>query len=415
MSRRWLVLCFLVTLSVLTYLDRVCISVAGVRMQAELDIPAEQWGWVLGVFSLSYGLFEIPTGAWGDRHGQRRVLTRIVLWWSAFTALTGAVSSLPALLLTRLLFGAGEAGAYPNMAGAVGRWFASTERARAQGAIWAASRIGGALSPLLVVPLMTILGWRAAFYVFGCVGVAWALIWYVWYRDSGLCPNHSHSPAGAEPSAIPWRHLFRSRQLWLILAMAWCYGWGAIFYLSWLHTYLVKGRGLTEDEMKYCSALPFLMGAAGNLIGGVLSDRLSRAYGLRFGRRLVGSVSLALSAVLMLIAAVTTGKAIGVAALALGYGVMDCMLPSSWANCLDIGGRYAGVVSGAMNSIVQVGCFLSTILYGHLVGKWGDYNAPLVVLAAMLLASAVLFSRIDPTHPLIPETSPPAKEEMVCA
>lgn len=421
MSRRWLVLGFLIALSVLTYLDRVCISVAGVRMQAELDISAEQWGWVLGVFSLSYGLFEIPTGAWGDRYGQRRVLTRIVLWWSAFTVLTGLVSSLPALLLTRLLFGAGEAGAYPNMAGAVGRWFVSTERARAQGAIWAASRIGGALSPLLVVPIMEILGWRAAFYVFGCVGVAWALVWYVWYRDDGLntSPERQRRDldlvAGAEHPAIPWSVLLRSRQLWLILAMAWCYGWGAIFYLSWLPTYLVKGRGLTEDEMKYCAALPFLMGAAGNLMGGVLSDRLSRAYGLRFGRRLVGSVSLALSALMILIAAVTTGKAIGVAALALGYGVMDCMLPSSWANCLDIGGRYAGVVSGAMNSIVQVGCFLSTVLFGHLVGKWGDYNAPLFILAAMLLASAVLFSRIDPTQPLLPAASPPTEEEMVCA
>jgi MFS family permease len=351
MSRRWLVLGFLIALSVLTYLDRVCISVAGVRMQADLNIPAKQWGWVLGVFSLSYGLFEIPTGAWGDRYGQRRILTRIVLWWSAFTALTGLVSSFPALLLTRLLFGAGEAGAYPNMAGAVGRWFAPTERARAQGTIWAASRIGGALSPLLVVPLMEALGWRAAFYVFGSVGVAWALVWYVWYRDSSLSPSHCQT--GAEHSAIPWNDLFRSRRLWLILAMAWCYGWGAIFYLSWLPTYLVKGRGLTEDEMKYCAALPFIMGTAGNLLGGVLSDRLSRAYGLRFGRRLVGSVSLALSALMILIAAVTTGKAIGVAALALGYGVMDCMLPSSWANCLDIGGRYAGVVSGAMNSIVQ--------------------------------------------------------------
>src|SRR5579875_3489593 len=135
MRSRWAVLALLVALSIITYLDRVCISVAGVRMQRDLGISREHWGWVLGVFSVSYGLFEVPTGAWGDRYGQRRVLTRIVVWWSAFTALTGLVSSFPLLLLTRLLFGAGEAGAYPNMAGAVGRWFASTERARAQGAI----------------------------------------------------------------------------------------------------------------------------------------------------------------------------------------------------------------------------------------------------------------------------------------
>jgi predicted MFS family arabinose efflux permease len=201
----------------------------------------------------------------------------------------------------------------------------------------------------------------------------------------------------------------------LILAMAWCYGWGANFYLSWFHTYLVKGRGLTEGEMKYCAALPFVMGAIGNLIGGVLSDRLSWAYGLRFGRRLVGSVSLALSALLILTAALTTGKAVGVAALTLGYGVMDCMLPASWANCLDVGGRYAGAVSGAMNSIVQVGGFLSAILFGHMVGGSGDYNAPLFVIAPMILAGAVLFSRIDPTQPLIPAAPSPAEEETLCA
>src|SRR5262249_11642932 len=164
------------------------------------------------------------------------------------------------------------------------------------------------------------------FYVFGSVGVVWALVWFAWYRD------RPHPRSECSTFRIPWSDLFRSRQLWLILAMAWCYGWGANFYLSWFHTYLVKGRGLTEEEMGYCAALPFVMGAFGNLMGGVLSDRLSRAYGLRFGRRLVGSLSLALSALMLLTAALTTGKVAGVVALTLGYGVMDCMVPSSWAN-----------------------------------------------------------------------------------
>jgi ACS family glucarate transporter-like MFS transporter len=237
------VLAFLVVLSVITYLDRVCLSVAGVRMQEDLGISPHHWGWVLGVFSLGYGLFEVPTGALGDRLGQRRVLTRIVVWWSAFTSLTGLVSNYYLLLLTRFLFGAGEAGAYPNMAGTIGRWFPPTQRARAQGAVWAASRVGGALSPLIVVPLMAALGWRAAFYIFGSIGMVWALLWYAWYRDRPYGqPGAAHDDAG-----VPWAALIHSRQLWLIMAMAWCYGWGASFYLSWLHTYLEKGRGLTDE------------------------------------------------------------------------------------------------------------------------------------------------------------------------
>jgi MFS family permease len=405
MNTRWAVLAFLVVLSVITYLDRVCLSVAGVRMQEDLGISRQHWGWVLGVFSLGYGIFEIPTGALGDRLGQRRVLTRIVVWWSAFTSLTGLVSNYYLLLLTRFLFGAGEAGAYPNMAGTIGRWFPPTERARAQGAVWAASRVGGALSPLIVVPLMAALGWRAAFYIFGSIGMVWALLWYTWYRDR----PYGQPGAAPDDAGVPWAALFRSRQLWLIMSMAWCYGWGASFYLSWLHTYLEKGRGLSEEEMGHYSALPFVMGALGNLTGGFLGDRLSRRYGLRFGRRLVGSVSLALSAVLILATALTAGKYTGVATLTLGYGVMDCMLPSSWANCLDVGGRYAGVVSGAMNSVVQAGGFISIVLFGYLVDWFGTYDAPLFAIAAMMFVSAILFSRIDPTRPLVP-----ADEGAVC-
>src|SRR4051794_26510424 len=151
--KRSVVLVLLVLVSVLTFLDRLAIAVAGPRMQDELGIPPGRWGWVLGAFVLAYGLFEIPTGALGDRAGRRKVLTRIVLWWSAFTCLTGSVSAFLPLLVTRFLFGAGEAGAYPNMAGCVARWFPPIERARTQGFIWGASRAGGALAPLLVVPI----------------------------------------------------------------------------------------------------------------------------------------------------------------------------------------------------------------------------------------------------------------------
>src|SRR5262249_30343679 len=161
-------------------------------------------------------------------------------------------------------------------------------------------------------------------------------------------------------------------------------------------TYLVKGRGLTEAEMGAYTALPFLMGAAGNLAGGELSDRLTRRYGPGLGRRLVGAASLAASAALILATALIPGKLPAVLLLSMGLGVMDCMLPSAWALCLDLGAEYAGAVTGAMNSAGQFGGFVCSVLFGYLVRTTGNYDAPLFVIAFMVLVSAVLFTRIDP-------------------
>ena len=165
------VLALLIALAIITFLDLISIAVAGPRIQRDLNISTEHWGWVLGAFVLSYGLFEIPTGALGDRIGPRRVLSRIVLWWSGFTALTGLATGFVPLLATRFLFGAGEAGAYPNISGVITRWFPAGERARLQGYIWAASRLGGALSPLIVVRLQSAAGWRTTFGLLGATGV----------------------------------------------------------------------------------------------------------------------------------------------------------------------------------------------------------------------------------------------------
>ena len=193
----------------ITFLDRIAIASAGPRIQRALNLSADQWGWVLGAFILSYGLFEIPSGALGDRWGPRPTLTRIVVWWTAFTALTSAAFSFVPLVLIRFLFGAGEAGAYPNMAAVTGRWFPAKARARAQGFIWGASRLGGALSPLLVVPLQIWIGWRQAFVVLGAIGLLWAAAWHIWYPATEPVTQSSYQ-------AAPYGRLLRAPQLRLI-------------------------------------------------------------------------------------------------------------------------------------------------------------------------------------------------------
>src|SRR5580704_10469537 len=218
--RRYGVAGLLILLFAITYLDRVCISVAGPRIQESLHIDPIGWGWVTGMFTLSYCLFEIPTGALGDRIGPRRVLTRIVLWWSAFTALTGAMTSYYPLLLVRFLFGAGEAGAFPNASIVVARWFPPTQRATMAGVTLMASQIGGAIAPLLVVPIQMRYGWRASFFVFGALGVIWATVWGTWFRDS---PAEKSGSKPAEPiegielmhsgHRFPWRMAFGSQSV----------------------------------------------------------------------------------------------------------------------------------------------------------------------------------------------------------
>lgn len=412
MKVRYVVLTLLVLLSVVTYLDRICIGIAAKDIQADLKLSESQWGWVLGSFLLAYGLFEIPSGGLGDRIGQRKVLTRIVLWWSAFTALTPLARNYYALVITRFLFGAGEAGAYPNASGCISRWFPAGERARAQGLVWGASRLGGALTPLIVVPLKAAVGWQACFWVFGVLGVVWAAVWAFWFRDdparhkavSQLELAEIGPPPAVSHAEIPWLALFSNPQLWLIVAMYWFYVTGFIFFMFWLPKYLTQGRGMSDHEMSISVALLWTMGFIGNVVGGLASDGLSKRYGLAIGRKIIGATCLALCGILLFTAAVVPNKFVTAGLMIAAFGVGDGMLPCSWAICLDVGRRYSGAVSGAMNSSGQAAGYISTVLYGYLITYYG-YDRPLLVLAPNLLIAAVLFALIDPTRPLVEEAA----------
>jgi nitrate/nitrite transporter NarK len=212
--------------------------------------------------------------------------------------------------------------------------------------------------------------------------------------------------------------VLKSGNLWKIMLMYHTYCWGSYFYLSWLPTYLQKGRGFTTDEMKIYAMLPFLAGALGNLTGGSLSDYLVRRTGLKIGRRTVGCTGLALSALCIFGTAITGDRMMAVTFLTLGYFSMDCMLPVSWSICLDVGRRHAGAVTGAMNMAGQIGSFISSIVFGNLVDAFGGrYDIPLMLFAVMLAISALIYTQIDPTEQLVPEaqTAPEPTPEPIPA
>jgi MFS family permease len=167
---RFTVLRYTLALAVITYLDRVAISSAAPAIRNELGLSLIQMGWAFSVFTFAYAAFEIPSGWLGDVAGPRRVLTRIVLWWSAFTMLTGAAWNFVSLLVVRFMFGVGEAGAFPNISKSFSNWFPIAERGNAHGVIFMGTRLGGALAPPLIVLLMGVIGWRMAFVVFGAIG-----------------------------------------------------------------------------------------------------------------------------------------------------------------------------------------------------------------------------------------------------
>lgn len=396
MKRKNIILTMLVLLGVVTFLDRINISVAGSSIMHDLNLSAAEWGWVQSAFILSYGLMQIPMGALGDRYGHRKILSMIVLWWSLFTAFTGMAGGLASLLVIRFMFGIGEAGSSPCSTGVISRWFEKHEVGKAQGYVWAASRMGGALTPFVVIPVMTLLGWREAFYILGALGIVWAAVWYFYYRD--------RQPETAKETVrqpIPWRTILHHKQFWIICAMYFFYAFGSWFFFSWFPTFMELGRGFAKSELTYAVAVPFIMSMIGNISGGYLTDRLTKKYGLKIGRKALGSTSLAVSAVCMFLAAFIPGKMAVFVFLSLCFGIFDLMLPSAWALCIDLGKQHAGTISGAMNTAGNLGGFFCGILFGQLVQSSGNYNLPLYMIAGMLITSAALFALINPTKPIV--------------
>jgi MFS family permease len=410
LKHRHRVLGLLILLFAITYIDRVCISVAGPRMQEELGIDPIGWGWVTAMFTLSYCLFEIPTGALGDRIGPRRVLTRVVVWWSVFTSLTGMVSNYSLLLLTRFCFGAGEAGAFPNASIVVSRWFPPTQRASISGVLLMASQIGGAIAPLVVVPIQIRYGWRTSFYLFGIVGTVWAAVWYGWFRDSpaekaGVSQAELDETSGLPPApahGFPWQIALRSESVLATLGIAFCYVYAYTFFQTWFHTFLVRGRGFSEGGLAL-SALPYAIAACANLAGGAVSDAMVRRLGVKWGRRSLGIAGLG-SACLFTIAAMMTRQQLPtVILLSLVYGAITFQQSGVFGVCLDIGRKHAGSVVGLMNTSAQVGGLISSVAYGYIVDRFHSYDAPFVPMAALLGLGALLWLKIDASKELSTE------------
>ena len=393
----------------ITYMDRVAISSAVPLIQKEFGFSMVTIGWILSSFRWGYSLFQLPGGWLGDQLGPRRALTLIVCWWSAFTAVTALTWSATSMAVTRFLFGVGEAGAFPIATRSLSRWMLPSERGYAQGVTHAGSRLGAALTPPVVVALMAAYGWRAPFFLFGALGIGWAVVWYFYYRDTPA--EHSsvnraefeilQSALGKRSStskSVPWRAILTCRTLWTISAMYFCYGYCIAVYLDWFPTYLRDHRGFNLKQMGWYAALPLLAGTVGDLCGGWASDVwLKRTGDLKAARRFIGFIGFTVAGLTMIPATLTQDSHMSVWFSCLAVFGLELTVGVTWALPLDIGADYAGSVSAVMNTCGNIGGAASPAILGYLVQSFG-WQEPFLVASVLCGVAAVLYLKIDATR-----------------
>jgi ACS family glucarate transporter-like MFS transporter len=408
---RYRVVAFAVGLAGITYLDRICISTLTPAIMHDLALTKLEMSYVFSVFAVAYAAFEIPSAWWGERVGTRRVLTRIVCWWSAFTIATASVWSYGSLLAVRFLFGAGEAGAWPNAARTFSRWIPAPERGRVQGVFFAGAFLFGGLTPALVGVLEPHVGWRGVFACFGLTGFVWAAAWFRWFRDEPA----DHPQVGPTELALitegrgqagrhdldghTLRALAGSVSAWALCLGYFSNSYGSYFVMTWLPTYLAERRGFTAGSLALYSGLPMLLSVVSGLIGGIATDLLARRHGLRVGRVAVGLASYVVAASMMVLSVGTDSPRMAAILLAAATAASMFALGAHWAAAIDIGGDHAGVLSACMNTTGQIGSISSPIVAAWLVDHYASWALPLYVMAALYAFSAVTWLFVRPPVP----------------
>jgi len=417
-ARHWVVV-FAVTLAVLSYIDRVSISKAAPYIMNDLGLTKTEMGRVFSAFALAYALAEIPSGWMGDKYGARGVLMRIVLWWSAFTASVTVMWSATSLMINQFLFGAGEAGCFPNLTKSFTTWLPSNERVRAQGIMWMSARWGGAFTPLVCALIFTVLPWRAAFLIFACLGLLWAFFFFRWFRDDpkdhpGVNAaelellSENRSLLGSHGN-VPWKKLMASRSVRLLWLQYFLITYPWYFYITWLSTYLREYYKINNEiTSAWYAIFPLLFGGIGCLLSGMMLPRIAaRIGGTVKARRTVATFGFIGAGSFILLCIQQNNPLYGMLAMGMASFCNDLVMPCAWGSCMDIGGKYAGTLSGSMNMMGNMAGFVAPQVGGIILDATrgtaypnGDYNMFLYTMAAAYFLGAFCWPFIDPTKPL---------------
>lgn len=389
-----------ISLAILSYVQRVATSEAAGPIARDLHIAKAQMGLIFGAFGLSYALFELPMGLLGDRLGVRRVLAQIVLAWSAFTALTGAAWNVVSLYVIRFLFGAGEAGCFPNLTRMLSAWLPVRERMRAQSLMWAFTRWGGAATPPLTLLCIALFGWRMAFVSFAGLGLVWCIVFLLWFTDDPF--RHRAVNAGERelletsrvltthlPGQRSWLSLLFTRQVSLLALQYFCFSYVWYFYITWLPTWLEQGRGQSAERAAALAVLPLLFGGFGSLASGLAPPWISR--------RVIAVCGFLTTAFLLF--AITQIHSVVPAMLAMGLASFssDLTMPISWDACVDIGGPYTATVAATMNMLGNLAGFVAPVAGGIILQRTaGNWNLLMDTMAAAAVVSAACWFSLNP-------------------
>jgi MFS transporter, ACS family, glucarate transporter len=390
------VIAFGAALAVVTSIDRVVLSLSRGRIAADLHLTDAGMGLVFSAYATAYAFCEIPSGHQGDRSGPGPVLMRIAIWWSLFMAVTGRAFNFISLYLSQLLFGAGEAGCYPNIGRMFAVWLPPAERIRAQGLIWLCARWAGAFTPILVAILFRFLTWRQTFTALGVLGVAWAIAFHRWFRVSS---GHSLQIGSGR---APWKIFARSKTVWLLCGQYFALVFQWYFLITWAPTFIDERFRAGPAESTVLKALPLFFGGLGALTAGLIAAPLTRWTG-SVGRthKIIGCVGFAGASVGLLAATVLRAPVPGVLAVAFSSFCNDLVMPIVWGTANDVGGNWSGTVSGTMNMMGNLGGAFYGLTAGLILqSTHHDWNAILYMGAAVYLTGGLMWMAIDIATPI---------------
>ena len=426
---RYQVLAFACALAVVTYIHRIGFAVGAPAIADDLGLDQAQVGYLMAAFQVAYGIFQVPGGLLGDRLGGRRVLTILVLGWSLLTGAVAIAALLPGgtmlpfvfLLVLRFFFGMFQAGGFPTLGRVIADWMPTTERGSAQGSIWMFSRWGGALIPFLLIWLFRGWGsWPIPFLLIAGLGLLWCGAFWPWFRDQ---PEEMSQVNRGElkvigagrakvldaPYRVPWKKLIGSRSVWSLCLMYGLTGFSGNFFTTMLPLFLAKQRHLLPEQIAWLSALPLAGGSIACMLGGTASDWAIRRFGNRkWGRRYVGLIGLGLAGPALL--AVNWVQHVWLLALLLtaSFSFNDLTMGPAWAACADIGERFAGTLSGAMNMISALAGGCGALMVGYLFDR-GRPELVFLIFAGVYVLAAICWLGVDVTRRL---TDAPAAKDL---
>jgi ACS family glucarate transporter-like MFS transporter len=412
--KRFFLAFLLFVLSAISFLDRTNISIAGLQISKEYGLGNQHLGWIATAFLIGYAGFQIPAGWLASRFGPRLVISMGVLWWGVATALTtmiptGFTQTVLLLIGIRFLLGAGEAVIYPSANMFVARWVPERERGIVNGLIFAGVGAGSGLTPPLLAWFILHHGWRSAFWFSAVVGVIAGAVWWWFARDTPeedptvspeeLALIREGIPEKSAATKIPWSQMLRRTDLFALVVSYFGFGYTAWIFFSWFFIYMAQVRGFNLKASAWFSTLPFLCMTFGCLGGGALSDRITRAYGLRAGRCGLAAVAYIFTAIFLVLGSRVASPQLAGVILAGGAGALYISQSSFWSVSADIAGRSSGVFSSMVNMGAQIGGAVTASLTPWVAQRYG-WTMSFAIAAALALLGAALWMTVHPERPL---------------